>query len=209
MPVASGHSAPIAQCGGRPPSARRPARDRSEASFTADYRLTRRPADGQTEARAPPPPVGLKGVITSATMTSANVATAVTFVEAAHRGDLSETSRLIGDGYVFIDHLIGSKAETVDALQQATSDFAAWSSWDLHIDNVMETTDGTVIVQFVATGTHTGTWRGIDPTGKRAVFAVCDFFRFDSLGRVISEEVYGDRFSIMEQLGVLESNGRS
>ena len=138
-------------------------------------------------------------------MASQNVATAVTFVEAAHRGELNETSRLVGDGYVFIDHLIGVKAETADALQEATSDFAAWSNWDLQIDKVMETTDGTVIVQFVATGTHTGIWQGIAPTGKRAVFSLCDFFRFDSLGRVISEEVYGDRFSIMEQLGVVES----
>ena len=140
-------------------------------------------------------------------MTSPNVATAVTFVESAHRGDLSETSRLIGDGYVFIDHLLGMEAETADALEEATSDFAAWSNWDLQIDNVMETTDRTVVVQFVATGTHTGTWQGMAPTGRRAVFSICDLFRFDSLGRVISEEVYGDRFSIMEQLGVVESPG--
>ena len=143
--------------------------------------------------------------IASVTMTSANVATAVTFVKAAHLGDLGETSHLIGDGYAFTDHLVGLKAETLAALQEATSDFAAWSSWNLRIDNVMETIDGTVIVQFVATGTHTGPWQGIAPTGKRAVFSLCDFFRFDSQGRVISEEVYGDRFSIMEQLGVVES----
>ena len=141
-------------------------------------------------------------------MTSPNVATAVAFVEAAHRGDLSGTRRLVGDGYRFIDHLVGVQAETVDALQAATSDFAAWSGWELHIDNVLESTDGTVIVQFVATGTHTGTWQGIAPTRRRAVFSVCDFFRFDSLGRVISEEVYGDRLSIMEQLGVVEPPGR-
>jgi steroid delta-isomerase-like uncharacterized protein len=137
-------------------------------------------------------------------MTSENVATALAFVQAAHRGDLEETARYIGDGYVWIDHILGLTAQTGHALQEAVDDFGAWSDWELQIDNVMETTDGTVIAQFVATGTHTGTWHGIPPTGRRAVFSVCDFLGFNSQGRIVSEEAYGDRLTIMEQLGIVE-----
>ena len=111
---------------------------------------------------------------------------------------------MVGNGYVWIDHIIGVTAQTDDALREAKKDFAAWSDWDLRIDNVMEANNGTVIAQFVATGTHTSTWRGIPPTGKRAVFSICDLFRFDPEGKVISEEAYGDRLSIMEQLGVVK-----
>ena len=111
---------------------------------------------------------------------------------------------MVGEGYVWIDHIIGLTAHTDDALREATRDFAAWSDWDLRIEKVMETSDGTVIAQFVATGTHTRIWRGIPPTGKRAVFTICDFFRFDPQGKIISEEAYGDRLSIMEQLGVVK-----
>jgi steroid delta-isomerase-like uncharacterized protein len=162
------------------------------------------PLRGKLSACSSSPCMLMSSSRTISTMTSENVTTAIAFLRAAHRGDLKETARLIGDGYVWTDHIVGLTAHTEDALRKATEDFAAWSDWELQIDKVMETTDGTVIAQFVATGTHAGTWLGIPPTGKRAVFSICDFIRFDSQGQIISEEAYGDRLSIMEQLGLFK-----
>jgi hypothetical protein len=49
----------------------------------------------------------------------------------------------------------------------------------------------------------TGEWRSIKGTGQQVRWEFCDIFRFDSEGRIVGEELYGDSLSIMRQLGVV------
>jgi steroid delta-isomerase-like uncharacterized protein len=60
-----------------------------------------------------------------------------------------------------------------------------------------------VILEVVAHGTHTGTWKGIEPTGRRAEFPVCVVFTFDETDRLEAETVYFDRMTVLAQLGVM------
>ena len=60
-----------------------------------------------------------------------------------------------------------------------------------------------VILEVVAHGTHTGAWKGIEPTGRRAEFPACVVFTFDDTDRLEAETVYYDRMTVLAQLGVM------
>ena len=68
----------------------------------------------------------------------------------------------------------------------------------------METTDGTVIVQASVIASHTGPWCGIPATGRRATFEMCDLFKFDEQGRIVSEDCYEDLLGVLTTLGVAQ-----
>jgi hypothetical protein len=72
------------------------------------------------------------------------------------------------------------------------------------IDNIMETTDGAVVVQTTEHGTHAGTWRSVPPTGRPVEIEICDILRFDDQYRIVSNDYYADHLSILQQLGVLD-----
>jgi predicted ester cyclase len=52
------------------------------------------------------------------------------------------------------------------------------------------------------TGTHTGEFMGIPPTGKRATIRVMDFVRYDG-DKVVEHWNIVDQHGLMQQLGVL------
>ena len=51
-------------------------------------------------------------------------------------------------------------------------------------------------------GTHTGTWNGIAPTGRRFEIPVCAVFSFDANDRIIGERGYFDTALMLRQLGL-------
>jgi predicted ester cyclase len=60
-----------------------------------------------------------------------------------------------------------------------------------------------VILRVLARGTHTGTWKGIAPTGRYVEFPVCVVFTFDETDRIEAETVYLDRMTVLSQHGVM------
>lgn len=54
------------------------------------------------------------------------------------------------------------------------------------------------------TGTHEGSFMGIDATGRRVDIESVDFLRFDDDGKVTAHWGYLDRMDLMGQLGVVE-----
>jgi steroid delta-isomerase-like uncharacterized protein len=63
-------------------------------------------------------------------------------------------------------------------------------------------TDEAVILEVMISGTHTGAWKGLPPTGKPVSFPLCGIFTFDSQDRILGEKIYYDRASVLRQLGV-------
>jgi steroid delta-isomerase-like uncharacterized protein len=62
--------------------------------------------------------------------------------------------------------------------------------------------DGALVAaRWTATGTHTGPWGALDPTGKRASFSGVNIFRFHE-GRVVEIWNHRDDLGLMTQLGV-------
>jgi predicted ester cyclase len=61
-----------------------------------------------------------------------------------------------------------------------------------------------VVVEFLLTGTQTGAYKGIPPTGKEVSCRMTGFFFFpDGSDRLVDERVYFDAGTILMQLGVI------
>ena len=73
---------------------------------------------------------------------------------------------------------------------------------DLHwrVDLVLGEND-LVAARWTATGTHTGDWGAVRPTGKRAEFSGVNIFRFGDNGKVVELWNHRDDLGLMEQLG--------
>ena len=57
-----------------------------------------------------------------------------------------------------------------------------------------------VVARWTATGTHTGPWGGVEPTGRPIVFSAVNIVRFDD-GKVVEIWNHRDDLGLMEQLG--------
>lgn len=136
-------------------------------------------------------------------MTS-NVETARAFFEAAFHDDYDTCRRLIGDNYVFINRPLGMTARSPEELRLAQHD-VAWSNSAVEFENIMETTDGAVIVQTTEHLLHTGTFRSVPPKGRPVDIQACHILRFDDQHRIVSHDFYDDHLSILVQLGALDA----
>jgi steroid delta-isomerase-like uncharacterized protein len=58
-------------------------------------------------------------------------------------------------------------------------------------------------VEMVLSGTHTGTWFGIPPTGRRFEIPACAVFIFDEDDKIAGERGYFDSALMLRQLGLL------
>jgi predicted ester cyclase len=58
-----------------------------------------------------------------------------------------------------------------------------------------------VAARWTASGTQSGAWAGVAPTGRRAEFSGVNFFRFGEAGRVIEIWNHRDDLGLQEQLG--------
>lgn len=67
----------------------------------------------------------------------------------------------------------------------------------------MHVAGDTVVTEFSFSGTHTGPWAGVDPTGKRVAADVCNIMQFRD-GKLALERDYLDTLGVFSQLGVVE-----
>jgi predicted ester cyclase len=58
-----------------------------------------------------------------------------------------------------------------------------------------------VVGRWSAGGTHTGSWGGVEPTGKATTFSGVNIFRFQD-GKVAELWNYRDDLGLLQQLGV-------
>jgi steroid delta-isomerase-like uncharacterized protein len=137
-------------------------------------------------------------------MESSNRDTARAFLEAAFSNDRDTSRQLIAEGYTYIDRTQGDSALAPERLQETVQEYhGAWSDQQMEIEHIMDATDGTVIAQYRLTATHTGTYRSVPATGRRATTSYCEIFRFDAGGRILVEEAYYDALGRMQQLGAV------
>jgi steroid delta-isomerase-like uncharacterized protein len=135
---------------------------------------------------------------------SEHIETARRWLEAAYRDDVETCAELVASSYTYSDHTKPDIAATPEALVQAQQDdLGAWSDRELLIDRMAETSDGRVVTQFRISNTHTGTYKGVPPTGVRVTTSVCNILSFDSEGRVVAEEAYYDDLQTMLRLGAV------
>ena len=140
-----------------------------------------------------------------ANVASRNVESALSFVEAGFRGDQETAASLLGPGFTVAQHAQGYRASTIDELVEAADGVASWTDYDFHVERVIDAADGSaVVVHGVLSSTHTGSaWRGLAPTGKRVTFDACFILSFDDEGRIVSQDIFEDHFTVLEQIGVV------
>lgn len=108
---------------------------------------------------------------------------------------------------VFADDYVRHDFRGTDALsgpagqKKIAEDFrAAFPDLEFTVDFVIGEGDF-VVGRWTATGTHTGTWGGLDPTGRRATLSAVNVFRFED-GKVAELWNHRDDLGFAEQLGV-------
>jgi steroid delta-isomerase-like uncharacterized protein len=57
-----------------------------------------------------------------------------------------------------------------------------------------------VVGRWTASGTHTGTWGAVEPTGRRATFSAVNIFRFEN-GLVVEIWNHRDDLGLSQQIG--------
>lgn len=73
---------------------------------------------------------------------------------------------------------------------------------DLKFQVDLMVAEGEVVgARWTAEGTHTGSWGGVEPTGKQARFSGVNFFRIRS-GKVVEIWNHRDDLGLMQQVGV-------
>jgi hypothetical protein len=131
---------------------------------------------------------------------------ALAFLQAGFGGDDETSALLIGPGFTVIKHPEGFRASTVEELLNAAAGVRSWSDYEFDVERVIEAADGSaVVVQGTLRSTHTGSdWRGVAPTGRRITLDACYVLGFDTEGRIISQDIYEDHLTVLQQIGVVE-----
>ncbi len=85
--------------------------------------------------------------------------------------------------------------------------WGAFPDVDIHVERIVAAGEW-VIVEASSTGTHSGPFMGIPPTGRRVQSRVCCVIRVRD-GKMVEETVYYDQMERLLQLGsTLELDGR-
>src|SRR5215472_8652731 len=122
--------------------------------------------------------------------------------ERSERKDWAAIAQYVADGYIWIDHTLGTVARTPGELLASTAEDEAWTDKRYAIDSAVEGVDGRMFVQLTVTQTlgSGSEWRGVKGSGQRVTWSMIDIFTFNDEGRVTVEEAYFDGLSIMRQL---------
>jgi steroid delta-isomerase-like uncharacterized protein len=123
------------------------------------------------------------------------------FYESAwDRGELEVIDDLFADDYVRHDLRPADPAPGPEGMKRLTADFrAAFPDLRFQVDIVIAE-DEHVAARWTASGTHTGRWGEVEPTGRRATFSGVNIFRFEN-GKVVEIWNHRDDLGLREQVG--------
>jgi steroid delta-isomerase-like uncharacterized protein len=122
--------------------------------------------------------------------------------EAENEKDLSSIGDIVAPD--FVDHT--NQLKSLEEYKQYITMFIkAFPDFHETIEDIIAEGDK-VWVRFTFTGTHTGVYRGLAPTGKKITAEVVDIFRMVD-GKVVEEWEVADGVNMLKQLGVIEYKG--
>jgi steroid delta-isomerase-like uncharacterized protein len=120
--------------------------------------------------------------------------------EVLQKHDLSVIDKIISEDYVFHGPG-GQEIKGPEGFRQlATISLAGFPDGSYIIDDMVAEGD-TVAVRYTRTGTHTGEYHGIPPTGKQISVPVALFYRLAG-SKIIEALGYSDSLVLFQQLGV-------
>lgn len=117
------------------------------------------------------------------------------------RGNVAFTEEVFADDYVRHD-LRPTNARPGAAGQALIAEQfrRAFPDLEWRVDLLLGDGD-LVAARWTASGTHSGAWGDVAPTGRRATFSGVNIFRFGDDGKVVEIWNHRDDFGLREQLG--------
>jgi steroid delta-isomerase-like uncharacterized protein len=123
------------------------------------------------------------------------------YEEVWQKGNLDVADDVFGDDYVRHDLRPTDAAPGPEGQKQIARAFRA-AFPDLRFDVEIVIADGNyVAARWTASGTHTGRWGDVEPTGRFVTFSGVNIFRFEN-ARVMEIWNHRDDLGLREQLGV-------
>jgi steroid delta-isomerase-like uncharacterized protein len=123
--------------------------------------------------------------------------------------DLADPSRYWSDDSV--DHFValGMSVRGKEALARFFAEtFAAFTDWEMNIEQTTDDGESRVVVQWTAQGTFDGApWQGLEPTGKKLSIRGVDVMELDRNGKTKKNTVYYDAAAFARQIGMLPREG--
>ena len=121
--------------------------------------------------------------------------------EVWRRGNVRFAEEVFADDYVRHD-LRPTQAAPGSAGQALIAEQfrLAFPDLEWRVDLVLGDGD-LVAARWTASGTHTGAWSDVAPTGKRVTFSGVNIFRFGGSGKVVEIWNHRDDLGLREQLG--------
>jgi steroid delta-isomerase-like uncharacterized protein len=117
------------------------------------------------------------------------------------RGNVDFATEVFSDDYVRHDLHPAQAAPGAAGQARIAEQFRqAFPDLQWRIDLVFGEAD-LVAGRWTASGTHTGSWGDLPPTGKRAEFSGVNIFRFGDDGKVVEIWNHRDDLGLMNQLG--------
>jgi steroid delta-isomerase-like uncharacterized protein len=121
------------------------------------------------------------------------------YEDAWGRGRLDVIDDVFADDYVRHDLRPGVPPPGPEGMKRITADFrAAFPDLQFEVD-ILLGEDDFVAARWTASGTHTGRWGDVEPTGRKASFSGVNIFRFAN-GKVVEIWNHRDDLGLREQL---------
>ena len=120
------------------------------------------------------------------------------FIEAYNKHDLSSIEEFVAPD--FVDHTHQGGREGIKQLFALA--FKAFPDMHETIEEIIAEGDK-VWVRATFTGTHTGEWMGLAPTGKKVTSEMVDIYRIVN-GKHVEGRFIGDQLDFLKKLGVIE-----
>jgi len=116
------------------------------------------------------------------------------------QGNTDVAYEVFADDYVRHDLRPTAALPGPEGQKRIADDFrAAFPDLRVKVDLVVGG-DDFVVGRWTTTGTHLGSWAGLEPTGREATFSAANIFRFEN-GKVVEIWNHRDDFGLYEQIG--------
>lgn len=117
-------------------------------------------------------------------------------------GDVDGFGALLSDDMVEHEETPGLAPTKEGVLEFFRMQLAGFPDLQMRAEDVVASGDK-VVLRGVVTGTHTGEFMGIPPTGKRVEVPLIDIIRFGDDGLACEHWGVFDRLAMMQQLGLV------
>lgn len=129
----------------------------------------------------------------------ANLAAVAAAIEAWNDGDRGALSRACAPDAVHHSRFRRYDTKTIGDANAVM--LGACPDLRLEVEELLGGDDW-VVARLTATGTHTGTFLGLAPSGRRVAFELIDIYRFADDGKIVGRWGLSDELFALEQLGL-------